>query len=107
MARSLKRRRRSKPVPSSWRIAKQGVDSGVEQKDFVEDGEVCGPRGFEPAEVDGESDDGEDEKVAPVAVLLGVVAACVVHEGSDGHGENGIGCEPMPVKGVCDHATSA
>jgi len=79
--------------------AEQGVDSGVEQKDFVEDGEMRGPCGFEPAKIDGEPEDGEDEVVAPGAVLRSV-AAGVPHERSDGNGKNGVEREPVPMKGV-------
>jgi hypothetical protein len=37
------------------------VDAGVEEKDLVEDGEVWGPSGFEPAEIDSEVEGEEDE----------------------------------------------
>jgi hypothetical protein len=37
------------------------VDAGVEEKDLVDDGEVWGPSGFEPAEIDSEADSEKDE----------------------------------------------
>ena len=80
--------------------AEQGVDSGVEQKDFVEDGEMSWPCGFEPAKIDGEPEEREDEVVAPGAVLRSVGAAGVPHERSDSDGKNGIEREPAPMKGV-------
>ncbi len=50
----------------------EAVDAGVEQQDLVEDGQVRRPRPLEPAQIDGESEDRQDQEVAPVAALGGL-----------------------------------
>jgi hypothetical protein len=65
----------------------EAVDAGVEQEDLAEDGEVWRPGGLEPAEIDGEADGGEDEEVAPVAVLGWVFLRGTIEEPGDGDGE--------------------
>ena len=72
MRRSRRRRRRSKPTPSRLADEEEAVDAGVEQEHLVEDGEVRGPGGLEPAQVDGEAEGEEDQEVAPVAGLVWV-----------------------------------
>jgi hypothetical protein len=63
------------------------VDAGIQQEHFVEDGEMRGPGGFEPAEVDGEAEGEEDQEVAPVAGLVGVGLCGLMHEGGDRDGD--------------------
>ena len=63
------------------------VDAGIEQKHLVEDGEVRGPGGFEPAQIDGEAEDEEDQEVAPVAGLAGIGLCGLMHEGGDCDGD--------------------
>ena len=74
--------------------ALKGVDASVEQQDFVEDGQVRGPGGFEPAEIDGETEGGEDEEVAPVATLVGIGEAGTVEECGYSNREESVEREP-------------
>ncbi len=76
----------------------EAIDAGVEQQDLVEDGEVRGPGGFEPAQVDGEAEQGQDEEVAPGAALGGIGAAGVEQQGRDGDREQDIEEEPAPAQ---------
>ena len=72
------------------------VDACVEQEDFVEDDKMGRPGMLEPAEIDGEPKVGEEQKIAPVAVLGGIDAAGLLHEDGDGDGQERVEGEPAP-----------
>ena len=74
----------------------ESVDACVEQEDFVEDGKMGRPGMLEPAEIDGEPKVGEEQKIAPVAVLGGIDAAGLLHEDGDGDGQERVEGEPAP-----------
>ena len=76
----------------------KAVDAGVEKQDFAEDGEAGRPCGFEPAEIDGKAEDGEDEEVAPVAAVIDVSAAGLPEEDGNGAGQQGVERKPGPVE---------
>ncbi len=42
----------------------ESVDAGVEKQDLVEDGEMGGPGGLEPTEVNRQAEDGKDQELA-------------------------------------------
>src|SRR5579862_5706672 len=48
------------------------VDARIEKNNFVEDGKMWRPRSLKPAQIDGKAQGAEDEKVAPVAALIGI-----------------------------------
>ena len=77
----------------------EGVDAGVEEEHLVEDGEVRGPGGLEPAEVYGEAERDKDEVIAPVAALVGVHQASLVEECGYCDGKKCVEGEPWPGEG--------
>ena len=56
--------------------SEEGVETGVEQREFAEEAEFMGPGGFEPAEVDAKAEGNEDEKVEEMAALGRVEFGC-------------------------------
>src|SRR6185312_1706459 len=80
--------------------AEKGVETGVEQKDFIERSKTRRPRRLEPAEIDGEAENREHEKVAPVGALVGVGATCAVEENRDDDGKQRIERQPAPFEDV-------
>jgi len=81
--------------------AEEGVDAGIEQKDFIEGDEARRPCGLEPAEIDSEAEDDEDEEVAPIAALVGIGATGAVEQGCNGNGQQRVESDPPPLENVC------
>ena len=76
----------------------EAVDSRIEKKNLVEDGQVRRPGALKPSQIDGESERGENEKVAPVAALSGIGARRLPEQRGDGDGKRGIEGEPSPAE---------
>lgn len=78
----------------------EAPDTGIEQEHFVEDGQVGGPGGLEPAQVNGKPQDGEHEKVGPGGTLVWISPRRIVEEQSDGQGQSYVEGQPRSPKGV-------
>lgn len=79
----------------------EAVEAEVEEQDLVEDDEMRGPGGLEPAEIDGEAEDGEDEEVLPAAALVGEIGigfGGAAEEQGDGDGKQGVEGKPAPAE---------
>ncbi len=74
------------------------VDTRIEQENLVEDGQVWRPGAFKPAQVDGEAERDEDEKVMPGAALIGIGAGSLPEQRGDGDGKGSVEGEPFPAK---------
>src|SRR6185437_365427 len=80
--------------------AEKGVETGVEQKDFIERSKTRRPRRLDPAEIDGEPENRKHEEVAPVGALVGVGATCAVEENRDDDGKQRIEGQPAQFEDV-------
>ena len=72
----------------------EAINAGIEKQDLVEDCEVWRPGALEPAQVDGDAEEGKNQKLTPVASGSSIDGARVVKENRYCNGKHKVEREP-------------
>ena len=83
--------------------SKKTINTGVQEKDLIEDGEARAPRRLKPTQIDRETEYDKDQKVTPFSTLLRVGQACFVEQQTDAHRQQRVEGQPGPAEKAARH----
>ena len=78
----------------------KAIQADVDEEQFIQGPEPGGPGSVEPAQVDGQAEQQQNDGIPPVAVLFWVDGRCLLQEGCDGDRKCGVQGKPVPSKYV-------
>src|SRR5208282_945189 len=74
----------------------ESVQARVDQEKFPPARQAVWPGSLEPAQIHGEAEGEENERVSPVAALLGIGAGGLPQQPGDGYGQRSVQSAPFP-----------
>ncbi len=87
-----------KARPAKAADGDESIQRGIDEKQFSQARKPARPRPLEPAQINGQPQSQENDRVSPIAALFGIGGCSLSQQPCDRHGQRRVESAPMPCK---------